>query len=534
MKLFSIFWEFLRKPILGHVGFICAITLLLCIPDFWFFVNDGESPILAIYLIFQAYIWAYGISGIICLLKNRYLQLMLKLLALSFVSIEFLLESTSVFQHGERFNPDFLYILLGTNGNEVEEYIETFASPSHIGSFIFSMLLIIASFWIVIKEKYCHPVRIQNIFLLVLLLGVIVMVRRSVITEYNLYSKILSYTEYKVPPNLHTYYKNPALIFDEEDLPQNVVVIFGESLTKYHCSLYGYNKETNPLLTQLKDKDSLIVFKNVTSPGTSTVQSFRYMMGTHKENDGREWFDCIFIPEIIEKAGYKSHWISNQAALGMYDNVIRRYAELCSDFYFNGDMFTGGKRQNTYDGDLIDVVKRTIKKDSGGGKYFTFINLMGSHFKFNRRYPPTFSHFKEDDYLDKMSTQRQTIAEYDNSVFYNDYVVYELLKAYDEKEAIILYFPDHGIDLYYTKDDHASHALNTPTSQRYGKAIPFIIYTTSRFQLKFPNIVDRLRKSVDNDFCTGDLIYALMDIMGIRFKNNNDVESYSPFTPIDK
>lgn len=521
--------ELLRKPIHGHVGFVCVITLLLCIPDSWFFINGGESPILAIYLIFQAYIWAYGFSVIICILKNSHLQLVLKLFVLSFVSIVFLLESTSVFQHSERFNPDFLYILLGTNGNEVEEYIETFASPTHIVSFFFSILLIIASFWIVIKEKYSIPIRIQNLFLFVLLLGVVVMIRKSVITEYNLYSKVISCTGYKVPPNLHTYYKNPALIFDKESLPQNVVVIFGESLTKYHCSLYGYNKETTPLLSKLKDKDSLIVFNNVTSPGTSTVQSFRYMMGTHKENDGREWYDCIFISEIIEKAGYKSHWISNQAALGMYDNVIRRYAELCSDFYFNGDLFTGGKRQNTYDGDLIDIVKSTIKKDSVEGKVFTFVNLMGSHFIFNRRYPEEFNHFKADDYLDKIPTQRQTLAEYDNSVLYNDYVVYELMKAYEDKETIVLYFPDHGLDLFYTKDDYAAHALNTPDSQKYGKAIPFMIYTTPRFQNRFPNVVECLKKSIDNEFCTGDLIYALMDIMGIHFKNNNDVESYSPF-----
>ena len=154
---------------------------------------------------------------------------------------------------------------------------------------------------------------------------------------------------------------------------------------------------------------------------------------------------------------------------------------------------------------------------------------MGSHFKFNRRYPKDYNHFKTDDYLDKMPTQRQTLAEYDNSVLYNDYVVYELMKAYEDKEAIVLYFPDHGLDLFYTKDDYAAHALNTPDSQKYGKAIPFMIYTTPRFQHKYPNVVERLKNSVDNEFCTGDLIYALMDIMGIRFLKNNDVESYSPF-----
>lgn len=521
--------EILKWPFLEQIAFICVVTLLLSIPDFWYFINDGESPILAIYLIFQSFVWAYVFAGFICLLKNRYLQRIFKILTVLLLSIEFLLESTSVFQHGERFNSDFLYILLGTNGAEIGEYVETFASPTHISTFVFSVLFVIVSFWMILRNKISLSVKVQNVLLGIFIIGLFVITCRYEITRYNICSKIIEYSDYKVPPDLHQYYKRPSLLYHKDSLPQNVVVIFGESLTKYHCSLYGYKKDTNPLLSKLKNEGSLIVFNNVVSPGTSTAQSFRYMMGSHSQNDGKEWFDCILIPEIVELVGYKSHWISNQAAIGMYDNVIRRYAELCSDSYFNGDFFSGSKRQNTYDGDLIDIAHKTIVKDSDKSRVFMFVNLMGSHFKFNRRYPKEYNHFKANDYLDKMSTQRQTLAEYDNSVLYNDYVVYELMKAYEDKEAIVLYFPDHGLDLFYTKDDYAAHALNTPESQKYGKAIPFVIYTTYQFQNKYPNVVYRLKNSVNNEFCTGDLIYALMDIMGIHFKNNNNVESYSPF-----
>lgn len=528
--MFTRLANLLRWPFIEQFAFICVVTLLLSIPDFWFFINDGESPVLAIYLIFQSFVWAYLLAGFVCLLRYKCLQRILKILIVLLFSIEFMLESTSVFQHGERFNSDFLYILLGTNGTEIGEYIETFASPTHIGTFVFSVLLVIVGFWMALKNKICLSAKIQNVLLGILIIGLLIITCRYEITGYNIYSKIIEYSDYKVPPDLHQYYKKPSLLYHKDSLPQNVVVIFGESLTKYHCSLYGYKKDTNPLLSKLKNEGSLIVFNHVTSPGTSTAQSFRYMMSTHKEDDGKEWFDGIFIPEIVEMTGYKSHWISNQAAIGVYDNVIRRYAELCTDYYFNGDLFTGDKRQNTYDGELLNVVERTIKKDYGKGNIFTFINLMGSHFKFNRRYPKEYNYFKADDYVEKKSTQRQTLAEYDNSVLYNDYVVYELLRAYAEEEAVVLYFPDHGLDLFYTKDDYAAHALNTPNSQKYGKAIPFMIYTSPRFQSKFPNVVDRLKKSTDNDFCTGDLIYALMDIMGIRFKYNHDVESYSPFS----
>ena len=42
-------------------------------------------------------------------------------------------------------------------------------------------------------------------------------------------------------------------------------------------------------------------------------------------------------------------------------------------------------------------------------------------------------------------------------------------------------------------------------------------------------MVERMQESVDKQFCTDDLIYALMDIMNIRFHDNKDVDKYSLF-----
>lgn len=352
-------------------------------------------------------------------------------------------------------------------------------------------------------------------------------IHNSAIYEDGILAKLQFIISYQVPEDLRLHYKHPVLDFRKDSLPQNVVLIIGESLTKHHCSLYGYDKPTNPLLSSLRDSSSLIVFKNVTSPGTSTVQSFKYFMGTHKISDKQDWYSGIVIPEIIEIAGYKSHWISNQAGRGMFDNVIRRYAELCSDYYFNGDSFTGLFAKTQYDEDLIRIVRDNILRDSC--KVFTIVNLMGNHFDFNRRYPATFNRFKATDYPNNLSTQRQTLAEYDNSVLYNDSVVYELMKAFENEEAIVFYFPDHGLDLFYTSDDYAAHAKQTPESQKVGKEIPFVIYLTDRFRKRYPLMVERMQESVDKQFCTDDLIYTLMDIMNIRFHDNKDVAKYSLF-----
>ena len=522
------FVSFWLSPFKHFFCFWGIITIFMSLSDIYYFVayEDGLY-FYCIYLFLQAILYSYILSLIIGLLRPSTLQSVIRLMVLMFLGFFSLIEFVSVVEHGNRFNGDFICILFGTNISESREYLESLIDIKY--GFVIVISLIILSLGIWGGYKFKGGVKRYGCYFSfgIVLVSLWATIHNSAIYDDGILAKLQFIISYQVPEDLRLHYKHPVLDFRKDSLPQDVVLIIGESLTKHHCSLYGYDKPTNPLLSSLRDSLSLIVFKNVTSPGTSTVQSFKYFMSTHKIGDKQDWYDGIVIPEIVEIAGYKSHWISNQASSGMFDNVIRRYAELCSDYYFNGDSFSGLFTKTEYDEDLIQIVNNNVHKDSN--KVFTIVNLMGNHFVFNRRYPATFNHFKAKDYMDRLPSQRQTLAEYDNSVLYNDSVVYELMKAYDNKEAIVFYFPDHGLDVFYTSDDYAAHAKQTPESQRFGKEIPFMIYTTDRFRKRYPLIVERMRESVDKPFCTDDLIYTLMDIMNIRFHDNKDVAKYSLF-----
>ncbi len=45
-----------------------------------------------------------------------------------------------------------------------------------------------------------------------------------------------------------------------DSIPQTIIVVIGESLTRNHMSLYGYPRNTNPLLSERKD--NLYVYNN--------------------------------------------------------------------------------------------------------------------------------------------------------------------------------------------------------------------------------------------------------------------------------
>ena len=163
-------------------------------------------------------------------------------------------------------------------------------------------------------------------------------------------------------------------------------------------------------------------------------------------------------------------------------------------------------------------------------KRFHIIHMMGSHPAFNMRYPENYSRFQEEDYEALPVHQRQTVAEYDNSVLYNDSVVYELMNLYKDKSAVVIYMSDHSIDIYEGTDSYVGHALkNNAKSVEVSSEIPFLIYVTPQFVSNNTELFERMKISVGEDFRTDDIIYTIMDIAGVRFKENKDVETFSLF-----
>lgn len=111
------------------------------------------------------------------------------------------------------------------------------------------------------------------------------------------------------------------------------------------------------------------------------------------------------------------------------------------------------------------------------GKKFIVVHLMGSHEGFEGRYPQPYAQFTPTDYPDKPENQRWTLSSYDNTIYYNDFIVSELFKLFiGNGKNLVLYFPDHGLDIFDTDPEYAGHARPTDAeSFKQGVSIPFII-----------------------------------------------------------
>lgn len=423
---------------------------------------------------------------------------------------------------------DVMAAVLATNPQEAQEYISTYLSTGTIMLILVVIVVLLFVFYTI------NRISLKIHFIPRLLLFIFLLF--SIIASVLKYKQILELNtvwliSYSVP-SLNEYNQNPIVVIDERKT-DNIVIILGESFSKSHSSLYGYEKHTNPKLGAMQADSLLKVYPNVSSYATTTIPSVKSIMTSYIEEyaDSINWYECLTLIEVMEKAGYKTHWISNQSKRGVYDNEVGRYAELCDKEYFVGNKYAGMSRNN-YDEELLPLIDSAISSNSG--KNFYIIQMMGSHSSFKERYPVCFSKFSSVDYANThphlLEPNRQLLAEYDNSILYNDSVVYEIMQRFADKDAAVFYFPDHAIDAFENSNDYIGHAkIGEPESMSYAKQIPFMVYTTDRFKASFPELEERMKQAVDVHYRTDSVMYTIMDVADIDSVNGISYKHKSLF-----
>lgn len=511
--------EVLSQPFFEKISFLILIFLMISFIDIYDCFYKGYYSY-CIYIAAHGFLNSYILTLSMCLCpKKIYRRFLFSLLTL-FLIIDIFCEVAF-----ERlFDRDIAGIILGTNIDEAYEFLSVFLSFKLVTIIIITLFVFYILYNLLYRIKL-KETRIGYYFGFSCLSVTVFMCFHNTAPWKELFFGEL-YTFISVPsiPELKNYFHYPKINVISEQ-PKNIVIVFGESFSKSHCSLYGYDKNTNPYLSDLKKNGELITFNNVKSAGLSTINSFKGMMSTYKMEygDSCNWYECLSLIEIIKASGYHSNWISNQSQKGFHDNMIGKYAALCDSCEFVGNRFAGCKRR-TYDEDVIDIIN-DLPTDSLN---FYFVHLMGSHSSFNERYPSNFNRFVENDYSNYPEHQRHNLATYDNSVLYNDSVVYEIITLFKEKESIIFYVPDHALDIYDSSDIYVGHAKpNKQKSADAGYKIPFMVYFSPDYKEKFSWIYNTLIMNQNKYYCTENLIYTIIDIMGVRVNSYNDINKLS-------
>ena len=482
-----------------------AIALPICMiyagrPSFWPILTDSIFELGAIFFV-AAMLgrWGKAFCHIVFL----------------FALLDFGLSLGCYLANGQQVSIDTYYLIVGTNKHEVSEFFDFYFPLRKI--IIWSIAVLLLCLLYFSKQSLLRPsTRAARICAWVFLVAAVLCFpslkreirswcSRTIPLKYVVIARM--YEPYdKVASHRHDI---PIAEVSTQHPPQ-VLVVIGESFSKSHSSLYGYGHDTNPELAQMASAGNLFSFTHCEAPAPFTHLAFKNFLSLW---DGKSdnWYEHPTLFDVFSQK-YTIRWISNQQDHGMHENAQVAFANLSDTVWFACRDIGKG---SYYDEVLLNPLRSFAQGDSLPA--LTIVNLMGQHEAFIYRYPKQWEHFKADDYQELPAHQRQLIAQYDNSTRYNDHIVASIFDLWKDQCVLAFYFPDHGLDLYETRDNYCGHALeNNQRSWDAACQIPFFIYVSDSYREAFPEQVERISQSLDKPFNTRDFIYALLQLTGWR------------------
>ena len=230
----------------------------------------------------------------------------------------------------------------------------------------------------------------------------------------------------------------------------NIVLVIGESYNKHHSQLYGYEKPTTPFQKALAEEGSLVPFTDVVAPWNLTSFVFKHVLSLHAVGDSGEWCDAPLFPEVFRKAGYHVTFITNQFQSQAKEAVY----DFSGGFFLNDPEMSQRQfdTRNTslyrFDDGVLTAYDRLKTKDVHN---LVILHLMGSHVEYRARYPQPARRFFTPQNANRpelTKKQRYILSDYDNSVRFNDSIVCAVTQRFIDKDALVIYMPDHGEEIF--------------------------------------------------------------------------------------
>lgn len=223
---------------------------------------------------------------------------------------------------------------------------------------------------------------------------------------------------------------------------QNILVIFGESLYSEHMPMFGYARNTFPLLTQRIAKDKNIAVATAIAPGISTATSTALFFNSIREpgniKEIRNMTGNLF--KAAKENGFETYYFSNQES-----RLIMNIGEKYIDHIANNDSEPLFFSQYRDEG----LAKMLEKIDFQQGKKFVVLHMRSPHLPYEKHY-----HGKEDKFQkfvpDTPDVDRLTYTSnsYDNALLYTDYVINEMIDNFEQgskgKKHTVFLTADHG------------------------------------------------------------------------------------------
>lgn len=253
-----------------------------------------------------------------------------------------------------------------------------------------------------------------------------------IFTTKDLINSQLIINQYRKNVSNFKFYANKK---DTLSVKETYVLIMGESSRKHNYQLYNYSRNTNPYLSK---QDKLIIYTDYISNGNLTFYCIPMLLTRATPTDFTVSYQEKSFLSAFKEAGFKTYWLSNSALF----NSDHARISIEADRIF--DLNSNATSSNNFDERLIPYLDSVMHENSQ--KKLIIINLMGSHFRYNYRYPEQFDIFKpgfegafSNDLL-KPENKGKLTNIYDNSILYTDYVLHLIIEKISRENGVGLFF----------------------------------------------------------------------------------------------
>jgi len=469
------------------------------------------------------FLWAITTLGAISLLAIRGIYLTIPTFISLIVALYIVLTGTNI-------EYEVYASIANTSLNEALEFV---LSPlvliALIGVISLSFCLYLFLLKNVNSREHGQPIKTKSTALL-LLLGFI-----GLGAMYQ-YDRDALYKTYplSIPFYFKMYYKEVILFKNEfnnisyayEGIENHTqtnsacILIIGETARKQSMSIYDYSRSTTPYMeSALKSDDIIATSYHGTSAGVSTRLSVPMILSTANVKDYKQLASTPTLPHIFNNLNYHTQLISNQERAGRNNDIIALMLNQVNSVNYLSE----SDDNRGFDEEIIPFLEDSLLNQFKPG--LIIVHLMGSHWKYQHRYPEDFSYFSGEDEL---------IDTYDNSILYTDYVIgkaLDILQAID-KPTCLIYTSDHGENLNDNNNGTYLHAMKEMTE--YEVKVPFFFAANKAFQQShnnIKNILNNKTKHISHD----NISHTLLGLFNIHdsqyYKETSDLSSQA-FTQV--
>ena len=247
-----------------------------------------------------------------------------------------------------------------------------------------------------------------------------------------------------------------------------VVLVIGESARKANFQLYGYRRDTNPLLSR---QEGLKVFQ-ATSCATYTTAGSKAILESKNTDELYELLPNYAFRTGVDVSWRTSNW--GEPPIHIEEYLTDSELSLCypdEDHHYDGILFHG-------------LRERIVSSDKN--KVLIVLHTSTSHGpQYADKYPKEFEVYKPvaKNVEEGEKNVAMLVNAYDNTIRYTDYLLSNLidtLRSMDDWHSAMIFISDHGESLGENKV--FMHGLPMKIAPRVQYEIPFLIWTSKDFR----------------------------------------------------